>query len=543
MNMSKYHAKPFVKIRAKLLFCLIISAALTVTLVLPPQASTVKSKAPSDFNVAGNRKTDSANLTPFTTLPPGSLDPTFGIGGKVTTSISNAASDGANAIAIQSDGKIVLAGYAYNFINLSLDFGLVRYNTNGSLDTSFGTDGKVATDFGGTWERANAVAIQADGKIVAAGYGFLARYNSDGSLDASFDGDGKLTTNFGSASAIAIQADGKIVTAGGVNNAFALARYNPDGSLDPSFGTDGKVITDFSPGADYALGVAIQSNGKIVAAGGSNASCTFVFPQTICRSDRSLARYNIDGSLDNSFGVGGRVTTVYGGDNHADGLAVQSDGRIVTAGGSSLVRYNINGSLDTSFGTNGRATSPSYCWANAVAIQSNGKIVTAGYQDDTYYIELDRYDEYKFALLRYNPNGSPDDAFGTDGKVTTDFGSEYDVINAVAIQPDGKIVAVGATHPSGDDFALARYIGDSVTVSGRVTTPDGRGLRNATVSITDSLGFQQTATTSSFGFYTFDNVTTGEPYRIVVNSRLYRFAPLNLTVTDNLTNVDFVGLD
>jgi uncharacterized delta-60 repeat protein len=402
-------------------------------------------------------------------LTAGSLDPMFDMDGKATTPVGNF-SNGVNSVALQADGKIVVAGYSYG---TDPDFGLARLNADGSLDTSFGTNGKVLTDFGGSFDRAYAVALQADGKIVAAGEtnaasgGFaLVRYNMDGSLDTSFDGDGKVTTSFGgntAAYSVAIQADGKIVVAGRgfddtIGLGFALARYNNDGSLDASFGTDGKVTTDFSNGNDYALVVAIQSNGKIVAGGARNSYCIFIFPNTVCYADIALARYNAEGSLDNSFGTNGKVATVYGGYDRAIDVAIQADGKIVTAGGNSVVRYNTDGSLDTSFDADGRVIIPVANFVNAVAIQSNGKIVAAGIN----YIYLKKETTSDFALFRFNTNGSPDPSFDTDGIVTTDYGGFEDSARSIAIQPDGKIVAAGyARNSTDDEFAIARYIGDA----------------------------------------------------------------------------------
>lgn len=213
----------------------------------------------------------------------------------------------------------------------------VVFAAPGELDPSFDGDGVVLTDFGATTERAVDTAIQSDGKIVAAGESggdfALARYNPDGSLDISFGGDGKVTTDFGGvrdiADAVAIQSDGKIVAAGRFfprpySDDFALARYNSDGSLDTSFGVSGKVITNLG-GADVIEDVAIQSDGKIVAAGFR------LFPGW----DFALARYNPDGSLDTSFGVNGVVLTDIGGSDIAFALAVQpADGRYVAAGAS-----------------------------------------------------------------------------------------------------------------------------------------------------------------------------------------------------------------
>jgi uncharacterized delta-60 repeat protein len=387
---------------------------------------------------------------------PGSLDPTFDGDGMVTTDFGSY--EVAKSVAIQTDGKIVAAGY-YD----STRFALVRYNTDGSLDTTFGSGGKVITQIG-DHSVAHSVAVQTDGKIVAAGFSYngsygdfaLARYNADGSLDTTFDGDGKVTTPIGASDDIAysitIQTDGKIVAAGssynGQNRDFALVRYNPDGSLDTTFDGDGKVTTDFGP-YDEAHSVAIQSDGKLVAAGTGSHSI-------------ALARYTIDGSLDASFGSGGIVSTqVVGAD--AGSLTLQSINgveKIVTASGGCesssncgfvLVRYNANGTLDTTFGGDGKITTdfgPFEDKANAVAIQSDEKIVAAGIMPYAPYSNGFGYYNH-FALARYNPDGSLDTSFDGDGKVTTAVkwdGIYNDGANSVTIQTDGKIVAAGLQH-------------------------------------------------------------------------------------------------
>jgi uncharacterized delta-60 repeat protein len=215
----------------------------------------------------------------------GTLDASFGTGGTVTTDFAGSG-DGAAAIAVQPDGKLVAAGGAT--INGQIDFALARYNSNGTLDTSFGTGGRVTTDFGGRYERATSVAVQWDGKIVVAGGAVinvyndfaLARYHSDGTLDTNFGTGGKVITNFGEVSAqaysVAVLPDGKIVVAGEANidggDDFALVRYTSNGTLDDNFGTGGKVTTDFGlrdQGFSYAnaYSVAVQPADRIVVAG------------------------------------------------------------------------------------------------------------------------------------------------------------------------------------------------------------------------------------------------------------------------------------
>jgi uncharacterized delta-60 repeat protein len=282
----------------------------------------------------------------------GSLDTGFGAGGKVTTDFGG--DDDGYSVALQTDGKIVVAGSSRGANNASY-FSLARYNSDGSLDTGFGAGGKVTTEFDAGWAGGHAVALQTDGKIVVAGYSSdsyysavdfaLARYNRDGSLDTGFGSGGKVTTDFGGqdyAFSVALQVDGKIVVTGSRSISpayyFVLARYNRDGSLDTGFGTAGKVITGFG---DYnsSNSVVLQADGMIVVAGFSCA------PIPILTCDFALARYNRDGGLDTSFGVGGKATTRFVGGAQGNAAAVQVDGKIVVAGVAgdrgtfALVRY------------------------------------------------------------------------------------------------------------------------------------------------------------------------------------------------------------
>src|SRR6266704_2948668 len=279
---------------------------------------------------------------------PGALDPSFGSGGIVVTDF-NSIDDAAFAVAAQPDGKILAAGYVFSSAS-NYDFALVRYLPDGSLDPSFGTNGKVATDFHGSTDVARAVALQPDGRIVVAGYALrldgpafdfaLARYNADGSLDATFGTDGRVVTDFSAgggifanndgATSAALQSDGKIIVAGASTHEltfldFAMARYNPDGSLDASFANGGRAELSFFNNADvdFISGVALQPDGKIVVAGVT----------TTATRDFALARYDADGRLDLTFGVNGKVVTdVDNAHNNAFAVALQPDGRIVIAG-------------------------------------------------------------------------------------------------------------------------------------------------------------------------------------------------------------------
>ena len=404
---------------------------------------------------------------------PGALDPTFGTGGKVTTSFGPTYDFG-NALAIQSDGKILMAGQAANALNY--DFALSRYNADGSLDSSFGSGGKVVTPIGSNSDAVFALVIQPDGKIIAAGYTYngantdfaLARYNADGSLDSTFGSGGKVTTDIASRDdylfATALQPDGKIVVAGFSKGAttsddFAVARYNADGTLDASFGTGGYVLTVFDAAYDDVYALLLQPDGKIVAVGASgNAAGTQYF--------FALARYTSAGALDPSFGSGGKVETAIGTkDDEAVGAVLQPDGKIVAGGYTkspsapyttafALARYNADGSLDSSFGSGGKMTTAvgTYDSINELAIQPDGRIVAAGYAQMGAYLDA--------ALARYMPDGSLDSTFGTGGKVTLDMGTES-LFRAVGLQADGKVVAGGfyfLDNNTATDFLVARYL-------------------------------------------------------------------------------------
>jgi uncharacterized delta-60 repeat protein len=397
----------------------------------------------------------------------GDLDPTFGTGGKVITGPPGPLST-AHAVVLQPDGKIVVAGNAFDPIATGINFGLARYNPNGSLDTSFGTAGVVTTDFSNPNDQANAIALQPDGKIIAAGITYsnatrfdfaLARYNPNGSLDTSFGNGGKVVTTLSalddSIHAIALQADGRIVVAGShalgiAQIECALARYNANGSLDMTFGTGGIVFTKIF-GGDEANAVAIQNTGKILVAGGA-AGANF------------LLRYETNGSLDASFGSGGLIVDFVNGVSGVRAMVLQNDQKIVLAGDyfdSSqhflLIRHNPDGSLDSSFGANGVVSGPfssPFTIGAAVAVAPNGKIVVGG--------SVRNNPTTDFALARYNPNGSLDTTFGTGGMTTTDFFGSFDDAFAVAIQPDDKVILAGsAVNNDHLNLALARYDGGS----------------------------------------------------------------------------------
>ncbi len=391
-------------------------------------------------------------------LSAGGLDQTFGTGGKVTTDFFEgglSGRDSASSLVLQPDGKLVAAG-STNGSGGGIYTALARYNPDGTLDTSFGAGGRVVTDFGPNgFSRIAALALQPDGKLVGAGtHGSglaLVRYNANGTLDTSFGTGGKVSTNQSGATeeiyALVLQPDGKLVAAGvrfEGNSALALWRYNANGTPDSTFGVGGRVTGPFGTG--YAL--ALQPDGKLIAAGGNFG----------------LARYNANGTLDNSFGAGGMAAFNFGSSfSVANALALQPDGKIIAGGlffnnvisQFALARYTPNGALDASFGTGGQVTTDLDNGGNdtlyALGLYPDGKIAAAGNSSGD------------FGLARYNTNGALDTTFGLGGKVTTDINNgTRDEARALVIQPDGKIVAAGGSGSSSSfgplDFALAKVM-------------------------------------------------------------------------------------
>jgi uncharacterized delta-60 repeat protein len=409
----------------------------------------------------------------------GNLDMSFGAGGMTTADFGGSAGARARAAVLQPDGKLVVVGTS------EVGFALIRYTLDGRPDPTFGSGGKAMTYFTQSVTFANDVALQNDGKIIVAGVtgvtdglvppgGFaLARFNSDGSLDNSFGTGGKVVTAFqsssSSANTLALQADGKLVVAGYTYNAaastesdFAIARYTSDGRLDSTFGTGGKVIVDFFRQNDFAFDVAIQPDQKVVVTGMATSPLT--------GSNFALLRLRGDGTLDRRFGAEGKVTadlSTFGEVGYS--MAVQADGKIVVGGETenpltgfdfTLVRFTSDGSLDLTFGSGGKAVTDfdrASDVAYAIALTPDQKIVAAGVTQAPARVGPSQGD---FAIAQYSPDGRPDLGFGIGGKVTTDFGAS-DSAYAVVVQPDGRIIAAGLTaHSVGSPppaFAIARY--------------------------------------------------------------------------------------
>lgn len=446
----------------------------------------------------------------------GNLDFSFGAGSGTARIKAGFSSESCHQILMQPDGKILMVGSMMP--GSSTDVSLVRLLPDGSLDLTFNGSGMVTTDNAGQSDFAMALALQPDGKILVAGYTsngtdndfLLLRYNGDGTPDVSFNGTGMVVTAVGDgddlASSIALQNDGRIVVAGtawnGNDNDFAVVRYTSTGALDTSFNSTGKVVTDFgSQVSESANGVVVSSNGRIVVVGTSEAGGT------------NLACYTGSGALDSSFNSTGLVTTSNG--MNVKAVALQADGKIVVTGvtynGSdndfTLMRYTDAGDLDTTFGGTGSVDTNfgvnSYDDPGGLVIQGDGKIVVAGRSSSA--------GAATFALARYDSLGALDVTFGNGGKVNQSFGSYEQGANAVALQDDGKILAAGLAGVSGSEgFAVARYLGDgpgmavNQVLGGNVfdglTTADiGGGLPGAVVSQTFTLKNSGLADLSGFG--------------------------------------------
>ncbi|OKH44649.1 tandem-95 repeat protein [Phormidium tenue] len=415
----------------------------------------------------------------------GSLDTSFGSSGIATADFTNGM-DIANAIAIQSDGKTIVAGYVHPSGSYRSS-ALARFNSDGSLDTSFGTNGKAIVDLAPfANDQIQKVHSLSDGSILVtgiayAGSGFnfaVAKLTAAGSLDTSFDGDGKVVTPLGNNSYVydsAVLGDGKLVAVGDLQNAgFAVVRYNSDGSLDTSFSNDGLATTTLASGFDSARSVTPTTDGKLLVAGFYNGPSG----QTL-----GLARFNSDGSLDTSFDGDGKLLVgdrVFVNDDLSSiRVTALADGKFLvgaTAGYSNgfqatLYRYHSNGTLDSTFGTVGKQrlaiNDLTYLYLNDLQVAEDGKIVL-GLSANNGSPSQPNFD---FAAVRLNANGSLDSSFGTNGITTVPISSlsssALDFARGIQISADGDILLGGYSYQTavfnGDrQFALVRLNGDTV---------------------------------------------------------------------------------
>ena len=446
-------------------------------------------------------------LEPRRLLSAGALDPTFGAGGKQTVDFGSNFSEAATAAAVQPDGKILVAGYNDLQTGGEPGFSVARFNTDGSLDssfnptatpTSFTGNGKVLFTFGlssiGGVQKANAIALQPDGKIVLAGFTdssgvgphdfAIGRLNANGTLDPTFGHNGMQTVDFGyddQATCVAIQSDGKIVVGGfddGGSADFAVARLNPDGSLDTTFNPtatpdishgNGKQSFTFGTGlfggVEKANSLALTSDGKIVLAGFTDAGGGGG-PHNF-----AIARLKGDGTLDTTFNTTGKQTVDFGYDDQATAVAVRNDGKILVGGFDdggaadfAVARLNADGSLDSSFNptatpdishgngkqsfTFGSGLFGGVEKAYGMALRADGTVVLAGVTD------AGGGGHNNLAVAQLAPDGTLDTRFNGTGKQITDFGSAAQA-NAVAVQADGNLVVAGTAN---GNFVVARYL-------------------------------------------------------------------------------------
>ncbi|MBL0008404.1 MAG: T9SS type A sorting domain-containing protein [Saprospiraceae bacterium] len=376
-------------------------------------------------------------------LPDGTPDPLFGNDGLSLVDYAGN-SDRSHAVVVQPDGRIVIAGETQ--INNQGDFAILRILPDGTPDSTFGIHGWTVTDLGTQYEFPNCVALQTDGKIVAAGRRtgtplsdmVMVRYHPDGRVDSLFGSDGIVVTNLreeDEAFSIAIQPDGQIILAGfasiSASGDFAVTRYNPDGTLDKFFGEGGKVITDIDGvnASDFIKAMVLLPDGKILVAG--NANNSYFDGQ----ADVGMVRYDQNGILDPEFGVGGIKVTSFGAFTNSHGLAVQPDGKILFGGISNAIN-----------------------------------------------------EDKRWLLARFQSNGSLDEGFGAGGFTTTKVPGNNDYATAVHIQSDSRIILTGMSGGNPDiDFAAARYIADFIltpTITG-ITCP---GTDDGSITIDASGG-------------------------------------------------------
>lgn len=465
---------------------------------------------------------------------PGSLDLTFNDSGKVL----NYGFGVVRATAIQPDGKILVGGEI--FTTELHAFTIVRYLPDGTVDESFGDNGKVQTAIAGGGVGIYNLSVLKNGKILAAGYGLvffqfpiyqspiLAQYLPDGSPDPSFGDNGVVTINTRSIGTVttrgmAVMEDGRIVQAGSNSQQnTTVLRYMPDGSLDNTFGVNG-ISNLYLSGIDNINCLVLQPDGKIIIGGSydiNSSSANFL-----------IARFKTDGTLDSSFGYNGKRIIDYNSSTDVIySLALQPDGKILAAGsvapagiGTSamcVVRFNPDGFYDSSFGNNGIALATIdnyYTSAAGIVLQSDGKITACG---RAVTASDDVPGKLLFLVGQFKADGSLNTTFGDGGKTLTDFGL-YQRANALSLQADGKIVVAGNGIPGDDsepyyNLALARYNNNGGAPIAKKIQKILKWWRNRNNSIT--LNWQNTITSGTGGYYRVQRATA---YNTVQNTGMW----------------------
>ncbi|QDU28395.1 Bifunctional hemolysin/adenylate cyclase precursor [Anatilimnocola aggregata] len=466
-------------------------------------AKTLIQPADGKLLVIGNSYSDNNQIFTLLRLEAnGLVDLSFGDSGRVHVDLGNLSENVTDAV-LQPDGKILVLGTTY-VSGTGADVVLLRFLADGMADDSFGTDGVVLSDLGGTEDYARSIALQTDGRILISGSTnaatqdmVAARYDETGVLDVSFGTDGVAVFDFGGGYDVVqdmlVLPDGKIILAGttepsGGQSLFALTKLNDNGSLDTSFGTSGLATTDL--GSAYALGAAVdlQSDGSLVVGGIAVAAAS------VNDFDLGLARFTASGQLDLTYGSAGFVQTGFAGSTitfDRSVMAVQPDGKTLIAStimgitgdlGWGIARNNVDGSPDLSFGTGGTLNVKvlgDFNRLGGIAIQPDGKfLVTGTVQGGAAGLDI--------AIRRFHGDGSADTSFGTAGTVQLELGNTSDVPRAIAVQNDGKIVVGGHTQADGEtaDFYVLRLQADgsfdtSFGTSGLTTTDLGTSSAQA----------------------------------------------------------------
>lgn len=470
------------------------------------------------------------------------LDARFGADHNGIVSINYGVHNYLSSLVIQpADQKIVVGG------GIEDNFTAIRYNTNGSIDTSFGKNGISNSALGTSGDRVFATALQADGKILLAGnndkYFATVRLLSNGVADPSFGVSGVVTTSVGDggcAKAIAVQSDGKIVVAGSVIVSgviySVLVRYDANGNLDTSFNGTGIVLATYGNGCRMQ-GMTIQEDQKIIVVGASNQSFF-------------LMRYNTNGSLDTTFGSAGLLYTQVGPSSQGFAVTTQADGKIIAGGagvvsgssgftsGFALIRYNTDGTLDTSFGTNGVARtyiSP-FAVVRGLTIDADGKIIAVGFtRDDN--------NKFKFAIARYNTNGTLDTTFSEDGVATVDAGS-YGGLGGVVSATDGRIFGAGLMTLSSKLIQGALlcfrnkepFLDLSIDATGhKVAFSGGASEANAQVNLILNNSLLLTVTTNDNGYWSSNQTFLLESGSNTIEADLIVNNSILITTTSEFT--------
>lgn len=412
----------------------------------------------------------------------GRLDDSFGNAGKIINPLTGIAND----VAVQPDGNIVVAGEAFGPDGIYENFVLARFMPDGTLDATFGQNGVVQTDISEGDVALNLVLLT-DGKILLAGLtqqsGILpdpeeraliglVRYNTDGSLDETFGTDGRVVADFenllgGGATHrvtdLVVDASGTIYVAGSLNGnpnlgnnqppVFLLVRFMPDGTIDSAFGNDGVVVEDVGAERDLDVQLAPQPDGLVAAVGfGSEEGLR-----------TTLFRYTLNGELDVDFGTGGLSPASLNAISfYPVALTLLSDGKIAIAGraeitagqGVAAARFNADGTLDDGYASGGIAltTLTGQTTDNGIITDAYVRDAISGPDGSVLIGGSAHANTFDYFLTRFNSAGTLDASFGTDGLVMTDFADSFDALSAIALQPDGNVVAVGY------EFKLARYL-------------------------------------------------------------------------------------